>query len=325
MKHIEFPKKWKRILAAFIDFCIMFAIFSIVYFPFVFPASFDSTTYGNNNKKSQDLFVESSIYMRFGDYVSSPTSLADFPTLVSYETGTVTYNSIVYTVNLGNNLHTFYTQKVSDYGGVNVSEEVYKKEILKVGSDTSALGDYTYVDGVSHFTLKEGAKETTAASFLDDLYTTAMSKVSGSPKATTLSDENSHIMLIAVLMAIPTLIGASIPFFLLIPLFSKNGKTIGKHIFHIAVLSKDGYELKKWKLLIRWLVYIVIEVLLGFVSCGASFLISYTMFLFAKNHRSIHDFAAGSVVADANVSFWFKDPYEESEYRERHENEKASI
>ena len=123
-------------------------------------------------------------------------------------------------------------------------------------------------------------------------------------------------------MLIPTTAGSALLYTLLIPLCLPNGKSLGKLFLHLVVLSKDGYELKKIWLLPRSLSYIVIELLLGVASFGATFLISYTMCMFMKEHRCIHDLLSNSVVAEEETSFWFKDEVDEEEYLARNpENE----
>ena len=50
---------------------------------------------------------------------------------------------------------------------------------------------------------------------------------------------------------------------------------------------------------------------------GGFILISYTMFMFKKNRRCLHDIIAGSVVIDKKDSFYFDSPQEERYYEER--------
>lgn len=326
MKHIEFPKKWKRILAAFIDFMMMVALFSILYFPLVFPSTFDSTAYSKNSSDSQTLYLDSSMFLRISESkVVSPTNYISYTTIAQVESASFQYEGQTFTVSLINNLRTYYLEKADSYDGTILSESVFKSDVLKIGTSESCLASYEYLDGKSVLTLTSDDKESTAVSFITSLYETTATTISSAKSISSLSDANQKLMLKPILLSIPTLIVASIPFFLIIPLLSKNGQTLGKRWFHIVVLSSRGYELKRIYLLPRWAVYIVFEVVLGIMSFGASFLISYTMFLFAKNHRCLHDFASNSVVADGDNSFWFVDPVEESEYKESHESEKESI
>ena len=99
----------------------------------------------------------------------------------------------------------------------------------------------------------------------------------------------------------------------MIPLFSKRNETIGKYIFKLGVISKDGYSLKKIWIFIRWLSYLVIELVGGFLTMGGTILISYTMLIFNKKKRTIHDYIGNSIVINKEESFYFNS-YEEEKY-----------
>ena len=94
-------------------------------------------------------------------------------------------------------------------------------------------------------------------------------------------------------------------------------ETIGKHIYRLGVLTSDGYRYKKIWLLTRWLCYVLIELIIGAMTFGASVLISYTMFLFCKKRRCLHDFIAKSVVIEKDGSIYFSTIEEENFYIER--------
>ena len=70
-------------------------------------------------------------------------------------------------------------------------------------------------------------------------------------------------------------------------------------------------------LIVRWLAYILFEILLGFITFGGTLLISYTMFLFIKKRRCIHDFIGKSAVIDSENSMIFESEKEESFYINR--------
>ena len=132
-----------------------------------------------------------------------------------------------------------------------------------------------------------------------------------------LTNENQKIIMSAVILIIPVLLGVSFIFDLLIPFLSPCCETIGKHIYRLGVLTSDGYRYKKIWLLTRWLCYVLIELIIGAMTFGASVLISYTMFLFCKKRRCLHDFIAKSVVIEKDGSIYFSTIEEENFYIER--------
>ena len=82
----------------------------------------------------------------------------------------------------------------------------------------------------------------------------------------------------------------------------------------LVVLDDMGYTYNKWKLIPRNLFCFIVEFVGGIASFGALLLITYTMSMFTKKHRSIHDYLFGSVVADSESSLWFDNPVEEELY-----------
>ena len=82
----------------------------------------------------------------------------------------------------------------------------------------------------------------------------------------------------------------------------------------LGVLSADGYVLKRYYHIPRFLSLFIIEMAGGILSFGGLFLISYILFCFNKKRRSIHDFVGNSVVIDKKASVWFVDKDQEYKY-----------
>ena len=96
-------------------------------------------------------------------------------------------------------------------------------------------------------------------------------------------------------------------FFLVIPLFFKDGETLGKRMFKLCLANKLGYRISKIQLIPRFLLFVAIVVVLyfvvgiGIISLGIlTFiaLVSYTLTVFTKGHKAIHDYIAGTIVVD---------------------------
>ena len=96
-------------------------------------------------------------------------------------------------------------------------------------------------------------------------------------------------------------------FFLIVPLCFKDGETLGKRMFKLGLANKLGYRIAKIQLIPRFLLSMVILVVLYFVvginliSLGIlTFLAlaSYSMAIFTKEHKALHDFVSGTLVVD---------------------------
>lgn len=127
---------------------------------------------------------------------------------------------------------------------------------------------------------------------------------------------------------IPLLISAilsSIVFLFIIPLCTKYGRTLGKLMFHLAVVNKLGYDIKKYQIVPRFWFPVLVMVFAFFVCqlIGGQVLMSYLLFvtlytltnygmvLFTKGHKAIHDYFALTQVINMKESVWYKDAQEE--------------
>ncbi|MCQ2792623.1 MAG: RDD family protein [Bacilli bacterium] len=111
-----------------------------------------------------------------------------------------------------------------------------------------------------------------------------------------------------------SLIGTFIPCFI-IPISLKNGKTIGKLVMRLVVLTDEGYEYKRYKHIFRYLSFYIIEFFGGVVTIGLTLIFTSLLALFTKKHRALHDYIAFSVVADEVHSVFYKDEEEEAKYQ----------
>lgn len=92
--------------------------------------------------------------------------------------------------------------------------------------------------------------------------------------------------------------------YLILPLILKEGRTLGKLLLSLSVVSKDGYALQWWQFLLRF-VGITLTFVLAIYTILGSILISYTFMIFSKNYRALHDFLAISRVVDKKQSLIF--------------------
>lgn len=309
-------KKGKRILARLIDMSIVFVLTIITFLVFIFPNTFNENKYKENLINISNMMEESELYVVNADGTyEQKNEIASFLSIESLYNNKVNKPSID-SVSLTKSLYTFYTEKLSLFDDIkNLSFEVYCNSILKIGTVESNIS--TYDINTHRFTLTDTTKPDVTILFFMDIYDKACSTVVNSANITKLTNENQSLFLNSITLVIPVLLIYSFIFDLLIPMFSKNAKTLGKHIFKIGLISKDGYKYKKRKLIIRYLIYICVEILLGLITFGGTFLISYTLFMFKRNRCCLHDLFSDSVVIDLEESFFFDNPVEEKYYIER--------
>ena len=314
MKKIFLAGKLKRILATLVDYLILLAASALIFFAVIYPISFNASDYKNNSLLLLDRFAESEIYLTT---VSDGTysSISDFSNcynrLDTLTSCVITYKGEEMTLNTLERTYHFYTEKYETFTNkANYSLDGFKNNILKVGSEDSNIKSFDEVNFTISVTNPIDLNKT--LKFMHTLVEGTAELIYDSPYINKYVEANRVILRNTFLLIIPVVVVNCFILNFLIPIIAPNGQTIGKFIFKLAVLDNSGYVLKKRKYFIRWLVYLL-ELALGIATFGGVLLISYTMFLFTKHRRCIHDFAAGSVVIDDTTSLYFSSQ-EEEEY-----------
>lgn len=318
MKEIYYAKKGKRILARLIDFVILISSSCLLFFTAIYPNIFDHEQFMKNNEEILNVYRDSGLFAvdEDGNY-SAMCNLGDYNKVSDLYSKDFVFNKETYKdVCLTENLQKYYVTKydfyVSDY---NLSIDKYESDILKIGSSESNI--LAYDAGNFTFTLIDDTQEAKTVLFFLEAYEGACENLITNSKVNDLTNANQKLMLSALSYILLVIVGFSLIFDLIIPLCSPNNETIGKFIFKLGVISKDGYKLKKIYLVPRWFAYVAIEVILGIFSFGGALLISYTMFLFNKKKRCIHDYFGNSIVIDVTSSIVFKDAEEEKFFNDR--------
>ena len=133
-------------------------------------------------------------------------------------------------------------------------------------------------------------------------------------------DTNKAIKGVQIFLILPPFVLSFSIFFIVIPLCFKNGETIGKKTMSLALINKDGYDVKKRQIVFRQIILLlyvslstfVIGIgLTSFATLGVGVLIYFVAAIIPKSHRSFADFAAYTLLVDARTSVWFKDALEE--------------
>ena len=314
MKQIFLAGKLKRILATLIDYLILLATSALIFFAVIYPISFNASDYKSNSLLLLERFQESEIYLTT---VSDGTysSISDFSNcynrLDTLSSCVVTYKGENITLNTLERTYHFYTQKYETFTGKsNYSLDGFKNNVLKVGAEESNIASFDETNFTISVTSPLDLNKT--LTFVHDLVENTAELIYDSPYINKLTESNRTILRNTFLLIIPVVVVNCFILNFLIPVIAPNGQTIGKFIFKLAVLNNSGYYLKKSKYFIRWILYLL-ELVLGIATFGGVLLISYTMFLFTKHRRCIHDFGAGSVVIDNSTSVYFSSQ-EEEEY-----------
>lgn len=116
--------------------------------------------------------------------------------------------------------------------------------------------------------------------------------------------------------AISIVIGTLIPL-LIFPLFMKHGRSFGKYLLGLAVVTTEGYEITTGKTIFRFLIKSVFELASNFVLFFMPLFLTTAAVTVSKNSRALHDLFAGTFVIDAEQSKVFKDANLERKYFEQ--------
>jgi|GEM_PF-710203 len=87
--------------------------------------------------------------------------------------------------------------------------------------------------------------------------------------------------------------------YLLVPLLFRRGrKTLGRYLFHLALLGPDGLNLKTRAFLLRFLFVFLVGYLLDLVTVFVPLLVSLGMMTFSKSGQDLFDYVTNTYVVD---------------------------
>ncbi len=149
-------------------------------------------------------------------------------------------------------------------------------------------------------------------------YYEAVTHFSTQPHFTELQ---SSIGLKRYIAYLPSFILSPLIFFFIIPLLTKDGKTIGKLVAKTAVIGNDGYKASKLNIILHyailtlvWEFLLIPSTMVGIMAMSIVLLADYLALILSKNHTSLHDKIARTLVINAKESNWFKNAEEEEQY-----------
>lgn len=146
---------------------------------------------------------------------------------------------------------------------------------------------------------KDGVTEEERNNFWEVTYRTAITNLQRMPAFREANAPYRNILFYGSWGAF--VVGSLIPY-LVLPLLLGNGLTLGKYIFGLALCNKNGYKVKPYQVLIRYLVYSVIEVGSSLRTFLIPLLITSGIMTLNRLNRAGHDLAAGTYVCDARES-----------------------
>ena len=230
-----------------------------------------------------------------------------------------------YTVRYFNKEVLGITQENPD-GEKSSSYFTYKKD-----ADNNYLYDEIAIPRDERYNPDIGAKEEITEAVLlahyQEIYVTAFYHFASQDFYQLTSNEYYLYYTISISASI---LSAGIVNYIVLPLFLKNGQTLGKKIFKIGLASYDGYKFESWQLLLRFVPFLIVDVSLLLPIWGNIFLvfafvivvllISFALMMASPKRAALHDFAARTIVVDLSTSIIFENEIEEEDYIAKEDN-----
>ena len=162
---------------------------------------------------------------------------------------------------------------------------------------------------------------------------------------TAVNDANYHLMMIITLTLLSLTIGIFIAYLFaefIIPLVLKNGQTIGKKAFGIAVMREDGVKVSALQMFARSIlgkftietmaplliflsVYLgALDGLIAIIFLLGIAILEIVLLVTNKTRTPIHDLLAHTVTVDLQSQLIFDTPEELLEYKQAKQVERAS-
>lgn len=117
---------------------------------------------------------------------------------------------------------------------------------------------------------------------------------------------------------------SSLFFILGFSLFFGDGRSLGKYLLGLGLVTRTGYKVTKVTVLLRYVTFVIVEVVLSFRLYFIPLFLSSAIMTLDRNQASLHDRLARTVVIDWKQSFIFRSREEETQYHQDHINGKPS-
>lgn len=344
----EIPSLLARIAAATLDLAIFIFVALILFSIGGFVVSQEGQTYANYVALVDDHIHYAQLANK--DDTNQYVALSDNDLLSMQEDNALIINRLSYFYlsyltgeNIGTNLEpSLHYQESVVVDGVSIAKkdyyavEFFNNEILKIGEensyfvyqktggnvDTSKVGvvDDFYIETVDSDSgpVLRIKRDVNLLLYLKDIYEDAIVLFYNQPS---IIEANNYVNLVnSILMLGAGVLSFSI-FYLLLPLLSKNYRTIGKHIFKLTVVDNDGYKAKKWRIALRSfplfgaIVYVAIinSIYFQFLLPLLLLMLSVGILVFNTKRKALHDWMAGTIVISTKQPIKIYDNVEQYE------------
>lgn len=183
--------------------------------------------------------------------------------------------------------------------------------IYEVNSESSLYVKIVDEEDNVTYAVKEGVSKESLVSFWDKKYNEALQNLTNMPF---YREANKPYRDIFFYGSWGSFVIGAIPPYLILPLIFKNGLTLGKYLFGIALCDKNGYQIKARHVIVRYLVYSVIELGSAFRALFIPLFLSSAIVTLDKQNRAPHDIAAGTYACDAYQSKIFASKQDQSDF-----------
>jgi len=318
MKRIQIASKGRRIASSLIDLAIIAGLFCLSYFFIFYKAVSAVQHFDNQNQIIKEERIKSGLFIEDG----TKTILQNNPNISYQELDKACYK-----------YYCDYLYELSDKSKELYTPYWYSVEILHLEDSLNKIENKTsYTDDQRPFKWNVGypittkdynqykVKDNITENDLKDFFKLNFSNAVNNLTLNDLSKckNAARVISFGTMRALlySSMLSTFIPCFI-IPISLKNGKTIGKLITKLVVLTDEGYEYKRYKHIFRYLSFYVVEVFGGVITIGLTFILSTSLVLFSKKRRALHDYISFSVVADEEHSVFYLDKNEEDKYKEK--------
>ncbi|MGI6713628.1 MAG: RDD family protein [Bacilli bacterium] len=194
-----------------------------------------------------------------------------------------------------------------------VSEES-SDEVTSAASEGKTIADFTFFpEGVALRSDEKAPTYDQLAAFYTRIYKAAINDLNAEP-------DHAHTTRLQIINLIIPFFLAGMLVYLLFPLVFPHGATLGKKALKLGVVNTYGYKALWWQHLARFFALFIFELLLTFVfyflvpsMALLPIFVSFTLSMFGKKNRALHDFIAGTRVVDLRTSKIYLDSSEEDE------------
>ncbi|MCQ2795583.1 MAG: RDD family protein [Bacilli bacterium] len=309
MKHIQIASLKKRLLSSLIDLTLVVGLFCLFYFCVFTKAVSSVQNYDHLNEVINEEKIDSNLFISKDNKIIS--LFDDNPKAGEAELEPPIHNFYIdYLHNKDQNyteywydVHILYLDDVKE---TYKDEKIVKPEITLFDWDIDKKGE--------SYHKKSDRSQDEFNEFYRLNYSTALRTLEFTDPIKSALITMSWGNIRAALYA--SLVATIIPCFI-IPISLRNGKTIGKLLTKLVVLTDEGYEYKRYKHIFRYLAFYLFEVFGGVVTIGLTLILTTSLTLFTKKRRALHDYIAFSVVVDEVNSVFYKDEVEELEYQKK--------